>query len=198
MVFIVHMFIFLGIINCFILKDNVSSLFLSRRDSQILLSPYIEEAVDLSIEYTEPPSLSSILSTGTKALMPNKYNTNSNSNNGVTLGNFGRRNKNLFFKVVVTYMGHILQHKDMCVGYSRNWWNKKDKEREDLMMIDCNDVENVIKFSISDRIDGGLVKDYLTSDNPSKYATVDANLGDVKANETGFLRGLYDRVSHYF
>lgn len=208
-----------------ILRDSRSGLFLGQSSDRIVMTPYPVESMDISIQNTDPPTVSTILSLGTKALSVIK------NSHKIDIVDMQRNDKTQFFKIVLVDRDKfILQHNDLCVGYSNFFANtlpgiegtsERNIERGDsfpkVEMVDCGDNKNVITFLKSERIDGEIRTRKMVSYvepietmNPyhlpliphhGMVESIDVkkyHQDVIKPEETGFLMGVPGRVNHLY
>lgn len=155
--------ILLKTVSAIILRDSRSGLFLGQSSDRIVMTPYPVESLDISIQNTEPTTVSTILSLGTKALSVVK------GSHKLDIVDMQRNDKTQFFKLVLVDRDKfVLQHNDLCVGYSNFFANtlpgiegtSERGERGDsfpkVEMVDCGDTKNVLTFLKSERIDGEI------------------------------------------
>ncbi|ELA42107.1 uncharacterized protein VICG_00748 [Vittaforma corneae ATCC 50505] len=190
----------LGTVCAVIFRDSRSKRFLAKSDRGLFMTPYPEEALDISLQETELDTVSVVLSLGTTALKVNKRSKN------IDFGKVNRRDRDQFFKLDLTPGGSfIFQHKDLCLG---NMPGIRLESNATLGLIDCQDRQNLVSFFKSDRIDGQVRKKIVAYYDPNPSSDVPAYInepkidvekaedGVVRPEETGFLRGLYNRVTH--
>lgn len=206
------MLFYIGVIAAVIFRDARRGLFFGRLTDEILMSPFPHEAMDIALQHTDPLSISSILSLGTKALAIEE------SSSKIVLQDINFNDRKQFFKAILTPDGtYILQHADRCVGYSPNFehrlHNSTDKNGYLFAeMVECSDTLNIIGFLISDKIDGelldnipslvgGLSETFGSSDPNNKKLIVQTTISEKTTGapkNVGFLRSLGGESHHLF
>lgn len=194
-------------IRAVIFRDMHRGLYLSRLHEDILMSPYPEEALDLSLQDTDPKSISSILSLGTKALTVERNSLK------IDIGEIDFNDKREFFRIILNPEGtFVFQHNDLCVGYSSNFTHRLiDATNRSpylfLEMVECTDIQNIIYFLKSEKINGEAKAEIkrteiitaMDRDLMTKSAKVTKTEEQVlRPEETGFLKGIVGRVTHLF
>lgn len=200
-------FIFIYSISAVIFRDDATGMFLGKYNEEVVMVPTPLEALDLSLQDTQPPGVGSILSLGIQAL---------SVDGKVDLSLLNRNDKRQFFKVILTGLGtYIFQHESKCLGYSRQFAyqlggfranpssNNLRRDFRYVEMVDCDDVFNVIKFLKSDRIDGEIRKEKIVTYADNGFHNevgkeIVREYEEVKPESTGFLKGFVDRVTHLF
>lgn len=200
--------------NCVIFKDSKQDLYLSMDKDTIVMKSNIESAIDINLVSTFPYSISSILSTGSKALSVNR--NEKNHKQMISLEPINRNNRNEFIKVILTAPNlskdqynpknrqgeFVFMFEDMCIGYSpifKGRYNSKTLESYNVELVECNDYKNVIKFIKSSRIDGiiehayHLDKKIINTEDPIDRNHYELHLED-KGVDIGFMRDVYNRT----
>jgi hypothetical protein len=190
------LFLLFHTISAVIFQDNEKKMFLAKHRGHLILSPQPEDALDISIENTDPPSISSILSTGTQAI---------HFKNRIGFSAMNRKDDDQFFKIVLNHNGgYVFQHKDMCIGYSENF----KSENNGITMISCRDIDRVIKFNKFSRRNGKVIKkktvsyaevpmgEETESNDPTYNHHFERKV--AKPEDTKFLSENYERGSHYY
>lgn len=200
------LWLYLDIAVAVIFRDIQRGLYLGRRQEEIIMTPYPEEALDLSIQDTEPKSISSLLSLGTKALAV-EQNTSK-----IHIDDIEFKSRNQFFRIILVSSGsYVFQHNDLCVGYSSNFAHRLVDATNNspyffVEMVECTDIQNTIHFLKSEKIDGeiksrkvienGSFEDKLTKKKDSQVFKIEEQA--MKSEETNFLRGVLGKVTHLF
>lgn len=190
-----------------IFRDTRRGMYLGRIHDDIMMSPFPEEAMDLSIQDTDPVTISTILSLGTKALTVDKNSIK------LYISDISFNDKRQFFKLILTPGGtYIFQHDDLCVGYSSNFTHKLiDATNKSpylfTEMVECTDTQNTMAFLKSEKIDGeAKAKKIIGMDPLANREIVSGKSSYVmkfeeqimKPEETGFLKGVVGKVTHLF
>lgn len=103
------LWLYLDIAVAVIFRDIQRGLYLGRRQEEIIMTPYPEEALDLSIQDTEPKSISSLLSLGTKALAV-EQNTSK-----IHIDDIEFKSRNQFFRIILVSSGSYVFSTMTCV-----------------------------------------------------------------------------------
>lgn len=197
---------YLELVCAVIFRDLHRGLYLGRLHEDILMTPYPEEAIDLSIQDTDPKSISSILSLGTKALLVERNSLK------IDLGDIDFNDKRQFFRIVLVSEGtFVFQHNDLCIGYSSNFTHRLIDATNNspylfIEMVECTDIQNTIFFLKSEKIDGEIrtkkvVESVsygpgLTTGKSTSVSKFEEQV--MKPEETGFLKGVVGKVTHLF
>lgn len=200
------LFVLLGNTLAIIFRDSRSGLFLASKNNGVTVVPYPAEAADINLLETNPESLAVVLSVGTVAFHIEKGASK------LDFENVNINDRRQFFKLILRPEGSfIFQHNDKCLGYSKFFPDRENgRNLPEVAMVDCNDMHNVVTFFKSERIDGEVRKRKILTymdtmiGHPvpigvEKGVEIEKFQNDViKPEETGFLRGLYNRATHLF
>lgn len=135
--------LFFGVVDAFIFMQSQTGRYLGKVGNDIALTRDVAQAIDISLQPTEPKGASVILSLGTKALAYDKKNKR------IALKEFENDDKALFFRMVLNARGlYLLQHEDRCVGAKEGA----------IALTDCTNQSELLELNKSDTIPGLIVK----------------------------------------
>lgn len=142
--------LFLQVVSAVVLNENGTGKYLGSLNDSIELVDSINSASNFSLQPTQPPSIISILSLGTKALAVNPKNE-------LVTEKLNRASNEQFFKLVLISDGtYVLQHNEGCIGALPGSTR--------LGVIDCSNTQSLLQLNKGDPAVPNNIVGYDTQD----------------------------------